>query len=83
MVKDLKQTDLKFNIIKETINNESINLIFSISPTILHISCHGDYQRLKNEFFLYFEDSRKGHIGESRKYLEKILKVDLKNIKSR
>lgn len=50
---------------KQPINFESLSLIKTQKPKILHISCHGDFDHSKKEFYLQFEDeSRKGLVDK-------------------
>lgn len=40
---NLERTNKAFKITKETLNFESLKQAISVKPSIIHISCHGDY----------------------------------------
>jgi hypothetical protein len=48
----LQDTKKDFKIAKEVINWESLKQMIAKKPTIIHISCHGDYDKEKKEFYL-------------------------------
>jgi len=55
LVDILKRTARYFKIAKEAINGESLKEMIAKKPTMIHISCHGDYDKDQNEFYLLFE----------------------------
>lgn len=52
----VKNTNKEFSILRKPINYESLQEIIALRPKIIHISCHGDYDHQKKEFYLQFED---------------------------
>ncbi len=54
---------------REPANYEYLSQVLLKKPRILHISCHGDYNESKREFYLAFEQQHTGildKLGESR-----------------
>lgn len=45
---------------KEAVNFESLKQIVASRPTIIHISCHGDFDEKKKQFYLAFEQKDTG-----------------------
>ena len=45
---------------KEAADFETLKLILSKEPKIIHISCHGDYNEQKKQFYLAFEKKDSG-----------------------
>ena len=41
----LKETGKDFKIVKQAINYESLKSMIAKQPSIIHISCHGDYDK--------------------------------------
>ena len=57
----LKNTNRQFTIMKEAVNNESLIQVVQKNPQIIHISCHGDFDKTGSEqFYLAFEDKDTG-----------------------
>lgn len=56
MVSCLKDTYKMIKVGKCAVNYNDLVLIVSRKPKILHFSCHGDYSREKNSYFLQFEN---------------------------
>lgn len=48
----IRETEKEFKISKQPINFESVKTWMAKKPRILHISCHGDYDKQKKEFYL-------------------------------
>ena len=59
----LNNTGKKFQIVKQNITIESLGLMAAKQPQIIHFSCHGDYDKKKEEFYLQFEKCNNGEIG--------------------
>lgn len=73
LVSCLKKTRKQMHLIKEAITMESLQEVILMNPKIIHISCHGDYQQMKNdkkEFYLSIE----GENGEEQKLFVQQLK---------
>ena len=52
LVDALKRTEKEFRIAKEAINFESLKMMLTKKPKMIHISCHGDYDHNSKEFYL-------------------------------
>ena len=75
LLDNLEKTYKTFNITKEALNFEMLKQAISAKPSIIHISCHGDYDPLEKEFYLQFEKS--AACGVSEKYHTSRLKLIL------
>jgi len=56
----LRSTSKEFLIRKEAINFESLKKMVAQKPKIIHISCHGDFDDEKKQFYLQFEGMGNG-----------------------
>ena len=52
LVDILRETGKDFRVIKSAINWESLTTMIARKPKIIHISCHGDFCKERNEFYL-------------------------------
>ena len=69
LVAILRRTGKEFKIAKEAINFESLKSMITMKPKIIHISCHGDYDKEAGEYYLQFEglgDGLSDKFSESR-----------------
>jgi len=68
---DIKESicneDKKFSIKKVAINSRSLSDTLTDNPKIIHISCHGDYDKESDSYYLAFE---KEHTGEEQRFME-------------
>lgn len=55
LVEILKSTQKQFRIMRQAVNFESLKVIISQRPSIIHISCHGDFEEDTKQFYLQFE----------------------------
>jgi basic membrane lipoprotein Med (substrate-binding protein (PBP1-ABC) superfamily) len=60
IIKNLKDIGKQFTIVRESANVESIQRIISQNPKVIHISCHGDYDKDTQKFYLAIEDINNG-----------------------
>ena len=60
-----------FSIKKVAINSRSLADTLTDNPKIIHISCHGDYDRKSDSYYLAFE---KELTGEEHMFMENSLK---------
>jgi len=54
----LIETSKELNIWIEPATVDSLNNLLLIRPKILHLSCHGDYDKQNETFFLAFESKK-------------------------
>jgi hypothetical protein len=60
LVKILKQNKKETRINKMPLNFESFKQVLTLNPKMIHISCHGDYDKVQKEFYLAFEENGTG-----------------------
>ena len=68
----------KFFINKIAINSRSLQDTLTDNPKIIHISCHGDYDKKNENYYLAFE---KEFSGEELKFTETYLKKIMASVK--
>lgn len=71
----LERKEMRIHLGIEIASRENLVKVLSSNPVILHILCHGEYDKQKGKFFLCFENSN----GE----LDPIFAEDLKDILGR
>lgn len=60
----LKPMKKEFRIMKDAVNFESFKQILTRYPKIIHISCHGDFDPVLNEYYLQFEELGTGVVDK-------------------
>jgi len=78
LIEIFRSKDRRCNVYFEIATLEHLVNVLSLNPTILHIICHGEYNKQRGQFYLCFEDN-----GELREVYSENLKgilnqVDLK-----
>ncbi len=58
LTSSLTQTNKAVNIRIEPASIDSFNNLFLVKPKILHLSCHGDYDKRSEQYYLAFESSK-------------------------
>ena len=76
IVSNIGQAGKEFNIKKEAVTRQSLAGVVTDSPKIIHISCHGDFDKTRDQFYLAFEVEG---TGEERKFYTEDLQLVLKN----
>ena len=71
----LRKKEKKINVYFEIATVRHLVNVLSLSPKVLHIICHGDFNKARNEFFLCFEEN-----GELSELYSKDLKVRLQEV---
>ena len=80
IVEIFKKRNRRLNIYFEIATRSGLVNTLSLSPTILHIICHGEFDRERGKFYLCFEDEGK----LARLYSEDLKKILLElNFKTR
>ena len=64
LMQTLKSMKKEFRIVKDAINFESFKQTLTRSPKMIHISCHGDFDPVLNEFYLQFEELGTGVVDK-------------------
>ena len=76
IVSNIGQAGKEFKIKKEAVTRQSLAGVVTDSPKIIHISCHGDFDKTEAAFYLAFEVEG---TGEERKFYTTDLKLVLEN----
>jgi len=71
----LRKKEKRINVYFEIATVRNLVNVLSLSPTILHVICHGDFNKQKNQFFLCFEEN-----GELFELYSEDLKVRLQEV---
>ncbi|CDW81385.1 UNKNOWN [Stylonychia lemnae] len=62
--KILSQRKKVFTIRKDAVNFENLKQILAAQPSIIHISCHGDYDLTLKQYYLAFEEKDSGILDQ-------------------
>lgn len=71
LIETLESKEKLINVYFEIATVDQLVNVLSLSPQILHIICHGEFDKDRNEFYLCFEDDGK---------LKEVYAEDLKRI---
>lgn len=77
----MKKSQQNIRMNKTPLNFESFKQVLTRNPRMIHISCHGDYDKQLKEFYLQFEQSGTGVLDKmSQSRLKELIGSDGKNI---
>jgi len=78
LIETLKSQEKHINLYFEIATFTHLVNILSLSPTILHIICHGEFDQERQKFYLCFEDEGKLRQLYSEDLKKKLTDVDVK-----
>ena len=77
----LKQNKQETRLAKMSLNFETFKQALTRNPKVIHLSCHGDFDPQKKEFYLQFETNGEGILDKfNQSRMKDLIGSDGKNI---